>query len=177
MIKAVSRFWMNESEKERQRGRNEIEFCKDKCWNASPYWMQLAVGPFWIRIIMMKNRKQTDVGRREAEYQRFASSVLWYHCVSNPACQHCIYSIKTPLASSHGVWLLGMPSTFILHINIRCCAHRARSSLGCKAVWWNKDRHRQSQTKEKEVGKSKADCRHNWEKVVFSRSPETKALE
>lgn len=37
---------MNESKRERQKGNTVIEFCKDKCWNASPYWMQLAVGSF-----------------------------------------------------------------------------------------------------------------------------------
>lgn len=94
MIKSifeVSDEW--EWERKAKKGGTVIEFCKDKCWNASPYWMQLAVGSFWMRIIMKKNGRQTEVGRREAGYQRFASSVLWYHCVSNPACQHCIYSI------------------------------------------------------------------------------------
>lgn len=35
-----------ERAEERQKGKTIIEFCKDNCWNAGPYWMQLAVGPF-----------------------------------------------------------------------------------------------------------------------------------
>lgn len=101
MIKAFSRF-LDEWERERKgrKGKTVIEFCKDKCWNTSPYWMQLAGGP--RIIIMMKNRKQTK--------QRVSKNLhlLCYDItVSNPACQHCIYSIKTPLASAawHAVCL------------------------------------------------------------------------
>lgn len=91
--------WMR-ARKKRQKGKTVIEFCKDKCWNTSPYWMQLAGGP--RIIIMMKNRKQTK--------QRVSKNLhlLCYDItVSNPACQHCIYSIKTPLASAawHAVCL------------------------------------------------------------------------
>lgn len=146
---------MQARKKERQKGKSIIEFCKDKCRNAGPYWMQLAVGPLWMKAIMMKNRKQTDLGRWDAGYRRFASPVPRYQRVSNAACPHCIYSIKTPLASHVVSGLLGMPSACVLHINIRCSAHRARGSLCCKAVWWNKDRHQRSQTKEREEGKSK----------------------
>lgn len=54
--------WARKGKK--REGKTVIEFCKDKCWNVCPYWMQLAVGFCWMRIIMKKNRKQTDVGRR-----------------------------------------------------------------------------------------------------------------
>lgn len=152
---------MNESKREKQKAKKTIiEFCKDKCRNASPYWMQLAVGSFWMRIIMKENGKETEVGRREAKYQRFASLVPWFACVSNPNCQQCIYSIKVLQAFARGVCLLGMPYAFI-HINIRCGAHRARGSLCCKAVWWNKDRHRvRVRVRQRKKKKSKSKYRH-----------------
>lgn len=147
-----------ERETERQKGKTIIEFCKGKCWNASPCWMQLAVGPFWMRKIMMKKGKQTDVGRREAEYQRFASSVLWYHSVSNPCLPTLHIFSQDSTGFSHGVWLLSMPPAFMLHINIRCSAHRARVSLCCKDVWWNKDIDRVRKGKKEESKYRRQSC-------------------
>lgn len=78
------------------------------------------------------------------------------------------------------VLLLGMLSTSIIHINIRCGAHWERGSRGCKAVRRNKDIHRQSQTKEKGKGwikikTSKPDILHNWKGLSWVTSQRRKS--
>lgn len=120
-----------------------IEFCGDKCLNVIPHCMQLAVGFFWMRN---NNEGGQEFVKRLTEDLHLQ---CYDHSVSNPA---CIFN-QDSTGFSHGVCLLGMPAAFILHINIRFSAQRARGSLCCKAVWWNKDRHRRSQ--EEEEGKSK----------------------
>lgn len=125
---------------------------------------------FWMRIIMMKNRKQTD---REA--RRGVSTI----CISGLLCD----SVKSGLPTlhifnkdttgfTHGVWLLGMPSAFILHINIRCSAHRGRGSM-CLQSRLTVQRQTVRRGKGKSVSQNtdvKADWRHKWEKKVVQNT-------
>lgn len=103
----------NEARKKKEKkGSAFIEFCKDKCWNASPYWMQLAVGSFHMRIIM-KNRKQTEV------------SHICIVCALISPCDDSSRHVQTRLS---GLFTLTAKHVISLHTHINI---RARGLLCC----------------------------------------------